>query len=171
MNLDAEPVGLAQDKDPRIKLREYGAQSNEIEFLVRGKEGYGKFAHWNGQRVELNAMTSRQFIEWLERKLEEHGVEKVVPEMDLLGEVWQQTWKVPHRPSAYDKFADPRKEQVEKLRAQIAEMQAEIDKAFEKTYTPPETPPDLQEQVKKYLRLEPALPWDAAVAQIEPTKD
>ena len=32
-----------------------------------------------GQRVELNAMTSDQFVAFVERKLTEHGAAKVIP--------------------------------------------------------------------------------------------
>ena len=32
------------------------------------------------QRVELNAMTSRQLVDFVERKLNEHGVAKVIPD-------------------------------------------------------------------------------------------
>lgn len=37
-------------------------------------------------RVELNAMTTPQFIEWLERKMAEHGVGKVIPHDHTLEE-------------------------------------------------------------------------------------
>ena len=33
----------------------------------------------HGKRVELNALTSRQFIDLIERKLAEAGVRKVIP--------------------------------------------------------------------------------------------
>jgi hypothetical protein len=35
---------------------------------------------------ELNAMASDQFIEWLERKLTEHGIKKVIPDDDVLAQ-------------------------------------------------------------------------------------
>ena len=54
-------------------LLKYGASEAEIEFLLKGR-----------QRVELNAMTSPQFIEFLERKFAEHGIRKVVPDADTL---------------------------------------------------------------------------------------
>src|SRR5215472_5309626 len=73
--LDSEPVEYNQRKDPREYLRECGATDEECEFLVERAIRGG----WIGRRVELNAMTSSQLIAWLERKLEEHGVKKVVP--------------------------------------------------------------------------------------------
>ena len=41
--------------------------SEEIEFLLT-------------RRVELNAFASADFVAWIERKLEQHGVAKVVPD-------------------------------------------------------------------------------------------
>ena len=71
MDLQDEP---AEDEGPTAeKLEEYGATDEEIEFLFGAK-----------RRVELNAMTSRQFLDWLEGKLEEHGAGKVVPPLEML---------------------------------------------------------------------------------------
>ena len=71
MDLQDEP---AEDEGPAAeKLEEYGATDEEIAFLFGAK-----------RRVELNAMTSRQFLDWLEGKLEEHGAGKVVPPLEML---------------------------------------------------------------------------------------
>ena len=59
----------------RARLLNSGATAEECEFLVR-------------QRVELNAMTSEQFVEFIKRKLTEHGVEKVVPPKQTLDEAY-----------------------------------------------------------------------------------
>jgi hypothetical protein len=69
MKLTAEPVNYPSD--PTRCLRDYGCTTKEIKFLYNG--------YRRGQRVELNAMTSPQFIKWLEKKFAEHGVEKFVP--------------------------------------------------------------------------------------------
>ena len=52
-------------------LQGYGATAAEIETLLT-------------HRVELNAFPSDQLVEWIEGKLEEHGVEKVIPNDDVL---------------------------------------------------------------------------------------
>jgi DNA topoisomerase VI subunit B len=64
------------DSDPRLNLLSNGATQDEMKILCQGR--------WYGERVELNAMTSDQFIEWLERKLTEHGVKKVIPNQETL---------------------------------------------------------------------------------------
>ena len=70
-------------------LRDNGATQEEIDFLVTGK-GDGKYCH--GQRVELNAMTSRQFLDFVERKLKQHKVQKLVPDEATLEEVYRREW-------------------------------------------------------------------------------
>ena len=49
-------------------LRRYGANADEIAYLLEQQ-----------QRVELNAMTSPEFVAFLERKLTENGIRKVIP--------------------------------------------------------------------------------------------
>jgi hypothetical protein len=57
-------------------LYEHGATPAEVAFLQ------------SGQRVELNAMTSEDFVAFVERKLDEHGIETVVPERDQLDDAY-----------------------------------------------------------------------------------
>jgi hypothetical protein len=94
MRLQSELVQIKQKKDPRDKFyeNEYDVTDEELNFLVHKPERgpYGEFSHWSGQRVELNAMTSRQFIAWLEQKFDEHGVEKVIPDEATLVAAWQR---------------------------------------------------------------------------------
>ena len=66
MDLQAERVTVSDWYARAATLRRHGATDQEIEFLSR-------------RRVELNAMTSRQFIEFIEAKFAEHGVEKALP--------------------------------------------------------------------------------------------
>jgi hypothetical protein len=151
MNLEKEPVVLQQNKDPRIKLREYGALPDEIDFLIGDRHGYGKSTYWDGFRIELNAMTSRQLIEWLETKLKEHGVEKVVPGTDLLGPIWRSSQKA----AAYSRFAAQNGGQVRELEAQLENLRAQLGIDFDQQYTEPETPKNLRERVRKYLGANP----------------
>jgi hypothetical protein len=55
-----------------------GATPGEAEFISEG------------QCVELNMFTSAQFIEYVEGKLEEYTVEKVIPEEETLQGAWQR---------------------------------------------------------------------------------
>src|SRR4029450_220793 len=60
----------------RSQLAENGAADSEIGILLN-------------ERVELNAMTSDALIEMIERKLKDHGLEKVVPDDELLADTYR----------------------------------------------------------------------------------
>jgi hypothetical protein len=60
----------------RAQLAENGANDSEIAILLN-------------ERVELNAMTSDALIEMIERKLQDYGLEKVIPDDDLLAETYR----------------------------------------------------------------------------------
>ena len=74
--LEREPAAATKtgEADLREQLAENGATDAEIEILLH-------------ERVELNAMTSDALIAMIERKLKAHGIKKVIPDDDLLGEV------------------------------------------------------------------------------------
>jgi hypothetical protein len=111
-------------------LRQNGATDEEIEFLLR-------------QRVELNAFTSDQLIDWIERKLKQHGIEKVVPDDAMLADAYRRMRK------------------QARVQARIDELLAE----FENEPLPP-VPDDLLGQVEEALSASPALSWDAALREI-----
>jgi hypothetical protein len=163
MGLQSEPCPpLYQAKDPKIKLAEYGATDAELEFLIGERHRSENKVHWDGKRVELNAMTSPQMIAWLERKLLANGVEKLVPDADLLSPIWQNRQRV----RAYDAFKITDGEQVRAIEVQLEEARAQLEKDFDAHYKPPRTPEDLREQVAEYLHLNTLVPWDTAIAEI-----
>ena len=86
MELQSEPVEYKGHQDPRRNLRQSGATEEECDYLVRNQY-YGS---WDGERVELNAMTADQFVAWLEAKLVEAGVKKLVPSADVLDLAYQR---------------------------------------------------------------------------------
>ncbi len=89
MRLESEPVDYRNSKDPRIRLRECGATEDECDFLVE----QGEWRSWTGKRIELNAMDSAQFIAWLEARLTDAGVTKVVPDADVLTLAYRRAYK------------------------------------------------------------------------------
>jgi DNA topoisomerase VI subunit B len=86
MGLASERVDYEGQIDPRMNLRACGATEEECQYLVRQGGAWG----WIGQRVELNAMTSDQFIAWLERKLAAEGVKKVAPNRATLAHAYRR---------------------------------------------------------------------------------
>jgi hypothetical protein len=92
--------------------------------------------------VELNAMTSDVFVAWLERRLTEHGVAKVIPPPDTLTKAYQLA------------------RQTKAINKELARLQTTMrDQAIE-------IPEDLDARVRETLEEDPALSWDAAVWKI-----
>jgi hypothetical protein len=92
MGLASEQVDYRGDRDPRVNLRVSGATEEECNFLVRRRPSGG----WTGQRVELNAMGSSVFVAFLQRKLAEAGVQKVVPDAATLERAYRRATRLQH---------------------------------------------------------------------------
>jgi hypothetical protein len=138
IGLEAEAVKVDNPEARRETLEEHGATEEEVEFLAEpDSDGMCR-------RVELNAMTSRQLVDFLEAKLQEHGVEKVVPDDDLL------------------------KEHARRIIEQTLTRKAlkEIAAGFAHRAKETKLPEDLVQQVHEFLNDRPEMPWDQALAQI-----
>jgi hypothetical protein len=111
----------------RANLIKNGATHEEVEFLLH-------------QRVELNAMTSRLIVDFAERKLQEHGVRKVIPNENELAD-------------AYRLFAHGHKAQ-EVIARKLTKLNGG---------SPVQIPTDLRERVARYLAEHPTArgtkPW------------
>jgi hypothetical protein len=124
MGLEREPVTYDSGVNPKVHLRECGATEAECAFLVQGRTADEK--QWYGDRIELNAMDSRQFLDWLERKLQEAGVKKVIPEEDVLATAYRR-------------------------QRRIAKLQKLIDAAMAETDDDAPIPDDLVEQIRERI--------------------
>jgi hypothetical protein len=131
LELEAEDVHIRENARMLAnRLRINGATPEEIAFLT------------GGERVELNAMPSDQFIAFVERKLTAHGVAKVVPSSETLA----QTFATFKRGVMAEKA----------LKARLRRLNAE----------PVDIPADLERQVRAYLADHPTETWDKAVRGI-----
>ena len=108
------------------QLSENGATADESTFLLH-------------ERIELNAMTSDALISMIEHKLKAYGLQKVIPDEDVLGEAYQAF----HR--------------SQQLRVKFQKMEDE----FEDTGI--EVPENLTEQVRAILDEHGDLRWDDAI--------
>jgi hypothetical protein len=139
LGLDAEPVKLDGDREAyRKTLEGYGATEDEIEFLVPEDEDEPC------RRVELNAMTSRQLVDFVEEAFAQHGVEKVVPGSAVIREHARHL--IESRLSA-------------ELLAQHADAIAAEAAAVE-------LPADLLAQLLELVDDEPELAWDEALGRL-----
>jgi hypothetical protein len=110
----------------KANLRDNGATEEEIAFLLE-------------RRVELNAMASDELVTFVERKLTEHGVKKLVPDKEKLGE-------------AYRLF-----ERGQRIKQVVEAALKDFDSADVKV------PDNLEVSVREILANEPTLRWIDAV--------
>jgi hypothetical protein len=113
----------------RANLRKNGATKEEIDFLL-------------DQRVELNAFASDHLVDWIERKLKEHGISKVMPTDETLADAYRR------------------------MRRQ-AVVQEHIDKALKElgNETSP-VPVDLRAGIEDKLKADPAQRWDDVLCDL-----
>ena len=127
----------------RGNLEKNGATGKEINVLVT--------PGWNGQRgqrVELNAFPSDQFLRWIERKLTEHGVTKFVPETKTLEAAYRRVVYIGAINEALEKAHEDARDTADQARV----------------------PATLARQVQRLQRTDPELSWDATVARLAGTK-
>jgi len=75
----------ARDLGLEVEDVENGDKRKPVADYVREREDGKHWDEWlQTHRVELNAMTTPQFIAWLDRKMAEHGHGKLIPPSDVL---------------------------------------------------------------------------------------
>ena len=129
--LETEDVYIQSPHTARLNLRENGATNEEIEFLL-------------DQRVELNAFASDELVAWIEGKLEEQNITKVIPDDETLAHAYRR------------------------VQTQ-ARVQAKIDEVLEgETEEDHEdkVPDDLQKRIEERLKENPATSWDEAMREL-----
>jgi hypothetical protein len=95
----------------------------------------------SGQRVELNAFTSPQFIEWLEAKLTEHLPERLIPGDTVLGDAYRRALVV---------------SKINRAMEEVRETAIEEAKAAD-------VPESLRNELRARMRDAPKDSWDKAL--------
>src|SRR5262249_54987548 len=126
--LEREPAAPSKmrEAERRRLLRNYGATPEEIEFLLH-------------ERIELNALTSQQLVNLVERKLQAYGLKKIIPAEEVLAE----TYRAFHRSN--------------ELREEFEDLMATMEE------TPVKVPKNLKVKVRAILNEHPDLRWDDAI--------
>lgn len=137
-NLQSETWAYGKT-NPRRNLHENGATPEEIEFLCTNG-GY----YYSGKRVELNAFSSGDFVEWVEGKLREQGIQKVIPSSKTLVNAYR-------RAALVNILND--------------ELQTRMAKARKKVNALELRPDQITQKVKESLEEDPDMSWDEAIAQ------
>ena len=137
--LPSEPVLYKQTVDPSYYLRhDCGATEEEAAFLVN-EHTYGAF---KGNRVEINAMMSEELITWLEKKFEEHGVKKLIPDEEVVKAAYQRAV-----------FLQRIQERIEELTWELENEEIEL-------------PPKLYAKVTKAMENGGTQSWDEVVWEL-----
>jgi hypothetical protein len=114
------------------RLAEAGLDDAAITFL-------------RSKRVELNAMTSRQLVDFVEGKLKQHGIRKIIPDRETLA-------------LTHEMFAAS-----DRLYEAFNEMRERLDAESEEQIT---VPTDLAAKVEAELEKHPDITWHRAIRQI-----
>jgi hypothetical protein len=94
LNLQSESFHSRESENTMAcRLADAGATAAEIQMIARDR-----------RRIELNAFPSRVLVDFLERKLDEHGVKKVVPNDETLVAAWRRAYANKHIRSQFQKL-------------------------------------------------------------------
>ncbi len=125
--------------DPRPNLRTNGATNAEVEYLCSyGDQWYG----YRGKRVELNEFSPKALVGWIEKKLHDNGIKKVIPESDVL--------EIAFRRAAHIVYLNDGIRTVTDSAIKFAEGAR--------------VPKGLRKSILSHLKENPADSWDQAVA-------
>jgi hypothetical protein len=116
------------------RLEQAGVDQAAINFL-------------RNQKVELNAMTSRQLVNFVESKLKQHGITKVIPDSETLVRTYEMF-------AASNRLSEVFEELKEKL-----EKESEDQESIK-------MPEDLEAKVKNKLKQNPDITWHRAIELI-----
>ena len=125
-------VSKASRHSMRLNLIKNGATEVEAEFIADGR-----------RRVELNAFTSSDLVTFIEKKLVEHGVKKIIPDKATLEAAYRRVVK------------------NEFIRERFDTLKCEADEHADAADVPA-----LKRNVAKLLKDDPTLPWDVAIQMI-----
>jgi hypothetical protein len=133
MSLQSERQDLQGDHQRILDgLRGYGASEGELTFIA------------SGQRVELNSMPSDQFVDWLERGLRQHRVQKVVPSAAMIEQRARHILGLQH------------------LKNDVAEL----ERAARQHAATVDLPADLVDSMQREFDADPTLPWEDALDRV-----
>jgi hypothetical protein len=115
------------------------------ERLERAGIGQAAIDFLRDQRIELNAMTSRQLVDFVEDKLKQHRIGKVIPHTATLARAYEMF-------AASDRLAEAFEELKEKLE--------------DESEAPIKVPEDLDTQIQKQFEQHPDITWHRALRLI-----
>jgi hypothetical protein len=130
-DIDGLPTEPASSNITDERLERAGLDADAINFL-------------NNKRVELNAMTARLLVDFVEDKLKQHGIQKVIPDDETLAETYRMFTASDRLSEAFD----------------------EMKKAQSESEAAVKVPDDLKAKVAAKLQEQPDLSWHRALQHI-----
>lgn len=143
-NLQSEPVSYGKT-DPVPNLVENGASQEEINFLCSDKGDY-----CSGQRVELNALGSRNMLDLIDNTLKKHGVKKIIPDDETLKDAYHRATLAYRLNAKLEEIADEFKEDANNTEFKATQI---------------------KNGIKKMLKETPTMSWDDAIREIVEKKE
>ena len=123
-------------------------------------------------RVELNAMTTAEFVAWVEREFKKHAAAKVILSEQVALESVSQSIEASLSSAANDEVREERREELEELEQQLADLENEIaEEAAKRTEErlkeiKPPTCTEVVEEIKAWLKRQPASHWRASIYDV-----
>jgi hypothetical protein len=142
-DLLSEECRCANTTRIRAGLEKNGATEEEIDFLC------------GGRRCELNAFDTKDLIDWIQTKLDEHGAKKLIPDKETLELAYRRDWK---QGALKEKLEEEQRRLQEEWEAKVAEYAKEDDQL--------KVPKALSKKVEQLLKRIPQLSWEGAVSWI-----
>jgi hypothetical protein len=145
LGLESEPYSIGRKTDPEKlakRLAGYGATDAEINILVHRE-----------RRVEIDAMTPRQLIDFIEGTLRDHGISKVVPDADTLAAYFKKEVVEQRLEDEVEALRKELRKRFDHLADQIADEDIEI-------------PDELETRVREMIAKDSTTTWLSAVQHI-----
>lgn len=139
-NLQSEQCTFGKS-NPRGNLRENGATEEEIEFLCAGYGSRG----YHGKRVELNAFASDELVHWIEGKLQQQAIKKVIPDRETLETAYRRARLTNVLNEQLASLVEAAKNEVDALKLDSGRIAREV---------------------KKRLQQHREMSWDQAITEI-----
>ena len=141
MGFDAEEFEQGETKSGEDRRRPVAQYVRDYD-----EENGTDWVEWlQTNRVELNAMTTPQLIEWLDRKMAEHGAVKLIPPSKVIADEFE------------DKLADAVRAAVIERILREAKAEQQISKALRKIKRP--TAPAFTKGIKAMFAGDAKRPW------------
>ena len=164
INLGLEPwealeMGLAVEKVPDTKNGKNRKRKPVAKYIYRtaGRPTRGNYINWDSwlqnNRVELNAMTSPQFLSWLNDKMAEYETVKIVPPDEVsIDQLRQEV-----RERVHKKITEKYQEQIER---EVEQGVDSLSGAINSTKV------DIHEKIVRHLEAEPTELWSSSIKRI-----